>query len=121
MHFILNITNYFGVNINEPIFFYKMHGLGNSYIYVNMFEEQIPEEDLALVAEKVSNINTGIGADGMILICPSDVAPVKMRMFNNDGSEGKSCGNGLRCVAKYAYEHKLVEETVLQLKRWLVL
>ena len=96
MHFILNITNYFGVNINEPIFFTKMHGLGNSYIYVNMFEEQIPEEDLALVAEKVSNINTGIGADGMILICPSDVAPVKMRMFNNDGSEGKSCGNGLR-------------------------
>ncbi|MBJ6949933.1 hypothetical protein JG666_21965, partial [Vibrio cholerae] len=50
--------------------FTKMHGLGNSYIYVNMFEEQIPEEDLALVAEKVSNINTGIGADGMILICP---------------------------------------------------
>ena len=52
----------------------------------------------------------------MILICPSDVAPVKMRMFNNDGSEGKSCGNGLRCVAKYAYEHKLVEETVFTIE-----
>ncbi|GLV63504.1 diaminopimelate epimerase [Bacillus mycoides] len=96
--------------------FTKMHGLGNSYIYVNMFEEQIREEELALVAEKVSNINTGIGADGMILICPSDVAPVKMRMFNNDGSEGKSCGNGLRCVAKYAYEHKLVEDTVFTIE-----
>ncbi|EMA6342298.1 diaminopimelate epimerase [Bacillus cytotoxicus] len=96
--------------------FTKMHGLGNSYIYVNMFEEHIPEEELALVAEKVSNRNIGIGADGMILICPSEVAPVKMRMFNNDGSEGKSCGNGLRCVAKYAYEHKLVEETIFTIE-----
>jgi diaminopimelate epimerase len=91
--------------------FTKMHGLGNSYIYVNMFEEHIPEELFSSLAVKVSNVNTGIGADGMILICPSDVAPVKMRIFNNDGSEGKNCGNGLRCVAKYAYEHKLVNET----------
>jgi diaminopimelate epimerase len=91
--------------------FTKMHGLGNSYVYVNMFEEYIPEELLSPLAVKVSNVNTGIGADGMILICPSDVAPVKMRIFNSDGSEGKNCGNGLRCVAKYAYEHKLVNET----------
>ncbi|MDM5190583.1 diaminopimelate epimerase [Bacillus sp. DX4.1] len=96
--------------------FTKMHGLGNNYIYVNMFEEQIAEEELSCVAEKVSNINTGMGSDGMILICPSEVAPVKMRMFNKDGSEGKSCGNGLRCVAKYAYEHKLVEETVFTIE-----
>ncbi|MCM3737696.1 diaminopimelate epimerase [Bacillus cytotoxicus] len=96
--------------------FTKMHGLGNNYIYVNMFEEQIAEEHLAKVAEKVSDVNTGIGSDGMILICPSDVAPVKMRIFNKDGSEGKSCGNGLRCVAKYAYEHKLVEETVFTIE-----
>ncbi|MDM5157064.1 diaminopimelate epimerase [Bacillus sp. DX1.1] len=96
--------------------FTKMHGLGNNYIYVNMFEEQIAEEELSRVAENVSNINTGIGSDGMILICPSEVAPVKMRMFNKDGSEGKSCGNGLRCVAKYAYEHKLVEETVFTIE-----
>lgn len=96
--------------------FTKMHGLGNNYIYVNMFEEQIAEENLAKVAEKVSDVNIGIGSDGMILICPSDVAPVKMRIFNKDGSEGKSCGNGLRCVAKYAYEHKLVEETVFTIE-----
>ncbi|ENQ3080179.1 TPA: diaminopimelate epimerase [Bacillus pseudomycoides] len=96
--------------------FTKMHGLGNNYIYVNMFEEQIAEEHLAQVAEKVSDVNTGIGSDGMILICPSDIAPVKMRIFNKDGSEGKSCGNGLRCVAKYAYEHKLVEETVFTIE-----
>lgn len=90
--------------------FTKMHGLGNSYIYVNMFEETIPESLFSELAIKVSNVNTGIGADGMILICPSDVAPVKMRIFNSDGSEGKNCGNGLRCVAKYAYEHGLVGE-----------
>jgi diaminopimelate epimerase len=90
--------------------FTKMHGLGNSYIYVNMFEETIPESLLSSLAVKVSNVNTGIGADGMILICPSEVAPVKMRIFNSDGSEGKNCGNGLRCVAKYAYEHGMVKE-----------
>jgi diaminopimelate epimerase len=90
--------------------FTKMHGLGNSYIYVNMFEETIPESLLSPLAVKVSNVNTGIGADGMILICPSEVAPIKMRIFNSDGSEGKNCGNGLRCVAKYAYEHGMVKE-----------
>jgi diaminopimelate epimerase len=95
--------------------FTKMHGLGNNYIYVNMFEEQLPEERLAELAQKVSDVNTGIGSDGMILICPSEHAPVKMRIFNKDGSEGKSCGNGLRCVAKYAYEHKLVDDTVFQI------
>jgi len=91
--------------------FTKMHGLGNSYVYINMFEENINEELLPALAVKVSNPNTGIGADGMILICPSAVAPVKMRIFNSDGSEGKNCGNGLRCVAKYAYENGLVGET----------
>ena len=89
----------------------KMHGLGNNYIYVNMFEENLKEEDLSSIAISVSNIHTGIGSDGMILICPSDVADVKMRVFNNDGSEAKNCGNGLRCVAKYAFEHGLVKDT----------
>ncbi|WP_044748551.1 diaminopimelate epimerase [Bacillus alveayuensis] len=91
--------------------FTKMHGLGNSYIYVNLFEENLPENMLSELAVRVSSVHTGIGADGMILICPSEAAPVKMRIFNSDGSEGKNCGNGLRCVAKYAYEHKLVKET----------
>ncbi|HZH61244.1 MAG TPA: diaminopimelate epimerase [Metabacillus sp.] len=88
--------------------FTKMHGLGNSYIYVNLFEENLQEEALPEIARQVSSVYTGIGSDGLILICPSDQAEVKMRIFNNDGSEGKNCGNGLRCVAKYAYEHKLV-------------
>ncbi|MEM5017102.1 diaminopimelate epimerase [Metabacillus indicus] len=90
--------------------FTKMHALGNNYIYVNMFEEKLEESRLAEIAVKVSNVYTGIGSDGMILICPSDKAAVKMRIFNSDGSEGKNCGNGLRCVAKYAYENKLTEE-----------
>ncbi|MFB7139254.1 diaminopimelate epimerase [Gottfriedia sp. NPDC056225] len=86
----------------------KMHGLGNNYIYVNMFEEKLKEEELSNLAVDVSNVNTGIGSDGLILICPSEVAEVKMRIFNNDGSEAKNCGNGLRCVAKYAFENGIV-------------
>jgi len=76
-----------------------------------MFEETIAETDLQDLAVAVSNPYTGIGSDGMILICPSEIAPVKMRVFNNDGSEAKNCGNGLRCVAKYAYENGIVEQT----------
>lgn len=93
-----------------------MHGLGNCYIYVNMFEEKLTEDQLAPLAIKVANVNTGIGSDGMILICPSEIAAVKMRVFNNDGSEAKNCGNGLRCVAKYAFENRLVEDTVFNIE-----
>ncbi|MDF0727424.1 diaminopimelate epimerase [Cytobacillus sp. S13-E01] len=96
--------------------FTKMHALGNNYIYVNMFEENLQEDLLADIAIKVSNVNTGIGSDGMILICPSELAPVKMRIFNNDGSEGKNCGNGLRCVAKYVYEHKIVKNKIFKIE-----
>jgi diaminopimelate epimerase len=96
--------------------FTKMHGLGNNYIYVNLFEERLEEEKLPEIARQVSNIYTGIGSDGLILICPSDKAAVKMRIFNNDGSEGKNCGNGLRCVAKYAVEHNLVTDTTFKIE-----
>ncbi|WP_342473530.1 diaminopimelate epimerase [Bacillus sp. FSL W8-1141] len=96
--------------------FTKMHGLGNNYIYVNQMKEQLPEEQLSEIAIRISSVYTGIGSDGMILICPSDVAPVKMRIFNNDGSEGKNCGNGLRCVAKYVYEHQIVTDTTFQIE-----
>ena len=96
--------------------FTKMHALGNNYIYIDLFKEILAEEQLANLAQVVSNVNTGIGSDGMILICPSEVASVKMRIFNSDGSEGKNCGNGLRCVAKYAYEHKLVTTTEFKIE-----
>jgi diaminopimelate epimerase len=87
--------------------FTKMQGLGNDYVYVNCFEEKVsnPEE----LAQIVSDRHFGIGSDGLILICPSDCADVRMRMFNADGSEAEMCGNGIRCVAKYAYEHRLAE------------
>ncbi|MEW4489997.1 diaminopimelate epimerase [Thalassoglobus sp. JC818] len=84
--------------------FTKMHGAGNDYVYVNCFEETLPE-DLPALARAVSDRHTGIGGDGLILICPTDEADVQMRMFNADGSESEMCGNGIRCVAKYAYDH----------------
>lgn len=85
--------------------FIKMHGIGNDYIYVNCFEERVENpSDLAI---KVSDRHFGIGGDGLILITPSEKADVGMRIFNADGSEAQMCGNGIRCVAKYAYEHRL--------------
>jgi diaminopimelate epimerase len=87
--------------------FTKMHGAGNDYVYINGFEEQI--DDPVKLAQQVSQRRFGIGADGLILILPSEVADVRMRMFNIDGSEGAMCGNGIRCVAKYAYDHGLVD------------
>ena len=87
--------------------FTKMHGLGNDYIYVNCFEEK--NENPVQLAQIVSDRHRGIGADGLILICPSATADVRMRMFNADGSEAEMCGNGIRCAAKYAYERKLAE------------
>lgn len=86
--------------------FTKMQGAGNDYVYVNCFDERV--DDPAAIAQKVSNRNFGIGSDGLILIMPSSVADVRMRMFNSDGSESEMCGNGIRCVAKYAYDHGIV-------------
>lgn len=91
--------------------FTKMHALGNNYIYVNQMSEQLPEDMLNQVAIDVSSVRTGIGADGLILICSSELADFKMRIFNADGSEGKNCGNGLRCVARYVYDKQLIRET----------
>lgn len=94
----------------KKIKFTKLHGLGNSYIYVDAWENQIEESQLAPLAIQVANPCTGIGSDGLILISPSSCADLKMRIFNKDGSEGRNCGNGLRCVAKYAFEKGLVKK-----------
>ena len=83
--------------------FTKMHGLGNDYVYVDCFGQQVA--DPAGLARTISDRHFGVGGDGLILILPSDQADVRMRMFNADGSEGQMCGNGIRCVAKYAYDH----------------
>jgi diaminopimelate epimerase len=94
--------------------FTKMHGIGNDYVYVNGFVEKVA--DPADVARKVSDRHFGIGSDGLILILPSDKADVRMRMFNIDGSEGEMCGNGIRCVAKYAYDHGLSKSNPMRIE-----
>lgn len=88
--------------------FTKMHGCGNDYVYVNLFEEQI--ENPAKVSIVVSDRHFGIGSDGLITIGPSDIADFRMRIYNADGSEAEMCGNGIRCVAKYVYDHKLTDK-----------
>ncbi len=88
--------------------FTKMHGSGNDYVYVNCFEEKI--KNAVKLAQIVSHRHFGIGSDGLILICPSRKADVRMRIFNADGSEAEMCGNGIRCVAKYTYERKLAKQ-----------
>ena len=89
--------------------FTKMHGIGNDYVYVNCFKEKI--ENPKELARFVSNRNFGIGSDGLILICPSDVADFRMDMYNADGSRAEMCGNGIRCVAKYVYDYGLTDKT----------
>jgi diaminopimelate epimerase len=82
--------------------FYKMQGIGNDYVYINGFANEVA--DPSALAVRVSDRHFGIGSDGLILLLPSKVADVRMRMFNADGSEGEMCGNGIRCVGKLAYE-----------------
>ena len=95
--------------------FTKMHGAGNDYVYVNCFEEPLPD-DPAELARRVSDRHFGVGGDGLILICPSTVADARMRMFNADGSEAEMCGNGVRCVAKYVYDHGICRNKTLRIE-----
>lgn len=88
--------------------FIKMHGAGNDYVYVDGFREEIPG-DVGELARAISDRHTGVGGDGLVLIIPSERAPVRMRMFNADGSEAEMCGNAIRCVAKYAIEQGLAD------------
>ena len=94
--------------------FTKMHGCGNDYVYVNLFEEKI--DDPAELSIKISDRHFGIGSDGLITIGPSDVADFRMRIYNADGSEAEMCGNGVRCVAKYVYDHNLTDKTEISVE-----
>ena len=89
--------------------FTKMHGLGNDYVYIDAIHQDINEP--SSLAKFVSNRNFGVGSDGLILICKSDIADFKMRMFNSDGSEAEMCGNGIRCVGKFVYDKGLTNKT----------
>lgn len=98
--------------------FTKMHGLGNDYVYVNAFDESLPD-DLPALATAISDRHRGVGSDGLILILPPDNpddAHLKMRMFNADGSEAEMCGNGIRCLAKYAVDHKLTDQNPIRVE-----
>jgi diaminopimelate epimerase len=94
--------------------FTKMHGIGNDYVYVDCFSQTVA--DPAGLARRVSPRRTGIGSDGLILICPSSIADCRMEMYNADGSRGQMCGNGIRCVGKYAYEHGLARRESLRVE-----
>jgi diaminopimelate epimerase len=95
--------------------FTKMHGAGNDYIYVDCFSNPMPHDPAGL-SRAISDRHFGVGSDGLILICPSDKADGRMRMFNADGSEAEMCGNGVRCVAKYLYDHGLVRKPTLSVE-----
>ena len=94
--------------------FTKMHGLGNDYVYIDAINQNI--ENKSSLAQFVSNRNFGIGSDGLILICKSDVADFKMQMFNADGSEAEMCGNGIRCVGKFVYDKGFTEKTTISIE-----
>lgn len=96
------------------MYFTKMHGLGNDYVYVNCFVEYVREPEK--LARLVSSRHFGIGSDGLILICPSEKADFRMEIYNADGSRAEMCGNGIRCLAKYVYERGMTKKKELQIE-----
>ncbi len=95
--------------------FTKMHGLGNDYVYVDCVRNR-PPANPAQLSQAVSDRHFGIGSDGLILICPSERADARMRMFNADGSESEMCGNGIRCVAKFVHDHGIATKPQLTIE-----
>ena len=95
--------------------FTKLHGLGNDYIYLDCFR-QTPPRDLPALSRAISDRHFGVGSDGLVLICPSERADARMRMFNADGSEAEQCGNAVRCIAKYVYDRGLVSKPTITLE-----
>ena len=107
-------TRVLGTGAKQKITFTKMHGCANDYVYIDCFQNDI--QNYAELAIYLSDRHTGIGGDGVIYICPSDVADARMRMYNLDGSEGMMCGNGIRCVAKYVYDSGIAKKDVLHIE-----
>src|SRR5262245_39769824 len=95
--------------------FTKMHGCGNDYIYLDCVRAKAPKDPVAL-ARVISDRHFGVGADGLILIGPSEKGDARMRMFNADGSEAEMCGNGLRCVAKFVHDHGIARKPSLKIE-----
>ena len=100
----------------EQLEFEKYHGLGNDYVLINDIKWKIPEEKKSILAIILCEIHFSIGADGLIFICNSDKADIKMRIFNNDGTEAEMCGNGIRCFSKYVYENNIVRKEEIKIE-----
>jgi diaminopimelate epimerase len=96
--------------------FTKMHGIGNDFILVNCFEENLNLAQIPELAVKACSRYFGIGADGLLLLLPSDHADIRMRIFNSDGSEPEMCGNGIRCAGKYIYEHNMIKKDKIRVE-----
>lgn len=96
--------------------FTKMHGLGNDYVYIDCYSKEVNLGNISDLAKFMSNRHFGIGSDGIILICRSDIADFKMRMFNFDGSEAEMCGNGIRCVGKFVYDKGLTDKETVRIE-----
>ncbi len=94
--------------------FTKMQGLGNDYVYIDAINQKIENE--SSLAQIISDRHFGIGSDGLILICKSEIADFKMKMFNSDGSEAEMCGNGIRCVGKFVYDKGFTNKTTLKIE-----
>ena len=105
-----------GILLLESLEFEKYHGLGNDYVLINDIEWNIPEEKKAKLAIKLCEFHFSIGADGLIFVCNSDKADIKMRIFNNDGTEAEMCGNGIRCFSKYVYENTIVRKEEIKIE-----
>ncbi len=96
--------------------FTKMQGLGNDYVYIDCYSKDVDIKNISDLAKFMSNRHFGIGSDGIILICKSDIADFKMRMFNFDGSEAEMCGNGIRCVGKFVYDKGLTHKKTIKIE-----
>lgn len=105
-----------GILLLERLEFEKYHGLGNDYVLINDIEWNIPEEKKSKLAIKLCEFHYSIGADGLIFVCNSDKADIKMRIFNNDGTEAEMCGNGIRCFSKYVYENSIVRKEEIKIE-----
>ena len=105
-----------GTILLKGLDFEKYHGLGNDYVLINNIKWNIPEQQKSKLAIKLCEIHFSIGADGLIFIGNSDKADIKMRIFNNDGTEAEMCGNGIRCFSKYVYEHDIVRKEEIKIE-----
>jgi diaminopimelate epimerase len=102
--------------IIQDLDFGKYHGLGNDYVIINDREFNIPDEKKGALAKTLCEFHFSVGADGLIYVCDSEKAEIRMRIFNDDGTEAEMCGNGIRCFSKYVYENSILQKDVIQVE-----